>query len=112
MITIDDLKDYLGIDYSDAMIDRNLNKAVLAAKGYVKGALGSELVMYLTGGNATEDDTGRLVAVELAVAADFYDNRTFISDAKTKYSHTVRRMVDDFCMQLRLEMSHVVLDSE
>lgn len=100
MITSDDLATYLGIDYADEMVSANLDMAVAAGKGYVKGAIGQEIV------EALEDDAdiARLKAVELAAAADYYDNRSMIADAKTKYSHVVRRMIDDFCLQLRLEM--------
>ena len=100
MITTEDLANYLGIDYADSMVSANLDMAVAAGKGYVKGAIGQEIV------EALEDDAdiARLKSVELAAAADFYDNRSMIADAKTKYSHVVRRMIDDFCLQLRLEM--------
>lgn len=101
MITVDDLMSYLGIDYADDMVAANLDMAVAAGKGYVKGAIGADVASMIE----DDADRARLKAVELAAAADFYDNRSMIADAKTKYSHVTRRMVDDFCMQLRLEMA-------
>lgn len=93
MITSDDLKSYLGIDYADSMVEANVALAVDMASGYVHGAIG----------DVVDPTDPRLRSVELRVAADFYDNRSLMDEGTSKESRSVRRIVDDLCLQLRLE---------
>ena len=95
MITSEDLKAYLGIDYADAMVERNIESAVALAAGYVLGAVG----------DGVDPNDARLRSVELRVAADFYDNRVLMDEGTSKESRSIRRIVDDICLQLRLENS-------
>lgn len=90
MITVDDLKNYLGIDYADEMVEKNLERSIRAADSYLKGAIGKDYPV----------DDLKSEELALIVAADLYDNR----DLSTKVSNNVRNLVNDFSMQLRLEM--------
>lgn len=91
MITIDDALNYLGIDYGDDdMIYSNVARAISAADMFMKGAVGT---------NYPADDP-RAEELMLIVVADLYDNRG-IHD---KVSGSVRRLVQDFALQLRLDL--------
>lgn len=90
MPTRDEVLDYLGIDYADDMITRNVERAILTADAYLKGAIGES---YPT-------DDPRAKELVLIFIADLYDNRGMIE----KVSGNVRRLVDDFMLQLRLEL--------
>lgn len=90
MPTVDDVLYYLGIDYADDMITRNVERAIRTADAYLKGAIGDNY--------PTEDPRAKELA--LIFIADLYDNRSMIE----KVSGNVRRLVDDFLLQLRLEL--------
>lgn len=90
MITVDDLKNYLGIDYADEMVEKNLERLIKTADSYLKGAIGNDY----------PDDDPRANELALIVAADLYDNR----DLSAKVSNNVRNLVNDFLMQLKLGM--------
>lgn len=89
MITVADLKNYLGIDYADEMVEKNLERLIKTADSYLKGAVGND---YPT-------DDPRANELALIVAADLYDNR----DLSAKVSNNVRNLVNDFLIQLKLE---------
>lgn len=90
MITVDDLKNYLGIDHIDEMVEKNLERLIKTADAYLKGAIGKDYPI----------DDPRSKELALIVAADLYDNR----DLNAKASNNVRNLVNDFSMQLRLEI--------
>lgn len=90
MITVDDLKKYLGIDYADEMVEKNLERLIKTADSYLKGAIGNDY----------PNDDPRANELALIVAADLYDNR----DLSAKVSNNVRNLVNDFLMQLKLGM--------
>lgn len=92
-VSRDDLAAYLGIDYADAMVERNLDLARRAADGYLRGALG----------DGVDLDDPRAQAVGLAVAADVYDSRAYEREGSAKVSGAVRRLVHDLSEQLRCE---------
>lgn len=81
---------YLGIDYEDEMVTLNVERAIKTADAYLKGAVGE---------NYPTDDP-RAKELALIFIADLYDNRGMIE----KVSGNVRRLVDDFMLQLRLEL--------
>lgn len=85
-----DVYDYLGIDYADPMIEANVNRAISTADAYLKGAIGDNY--------PSEDPRAKELA--LIFIADLYDNRGSLE----KSSVNVRRLVDDFLLQLRLEL--------
>ena len=90
MPTLEDVLDYLGYDYADDNIKRNINRAINTAEAYLKGSLGK---------NYPVDDP-RVKELSLIVTADLYENRT-IND---KVSGNVRKLVNDLELQIRLEM--------
>lgn len=90
MITQQDVLDYLGIDYADELITRNVDRIIKTTDSFLTGSLGK---------NYPQDDP-RVKELALMVAGDLYDNRG-ISD---KVSGNMRRLVEDFSLQLRLEM--------
>lgn len=90
MPTLEDVLDYLGYDYADDNIKRNINRAISTAEAYLKGSLGKDYPV----------DDPRVKELALIVIADLYENRT-IND---KVSGNVRKLVNDFELQIRLEM--------
>lgn len=91
MPTIEDVKAYLGIDYADEMVMKNIERSILVADAYLKGSIGS---------NYPADDP-RVKELALIFISDLYDNRGMIE----KVAGNVRRLVEDMSLQLRLELS-------
>jgi len=81
---------YLGIDYADDVIKSNVDRAIMVADAYLKGAIGKDY--------PTDDPRAKELA--LIFISDLYDNRGMIE----KVSGNVRRLVDDMTLQLRLEL--------
>ena len=90
MPTIDDVKAYLGIDYADEMVTKNIERSIKTADAYLKGSIGTD---YPT-------DDPRVKELALIFISDLYDNRGMIE----KVAGNVRRLVDDMSLQLRLEL--------
>lgn len=90
IVQTQDVYNYLGIDYADQMVEANVNRAISTADAYLKGAIGDNYPM--------EDPRAKELA--LIFIADLYDNRGSLE----KSSVNVRRLVDDFLLQLRLEL--------
>lgn len=90
VVQTQDVLNYLGIDYADAMVTANVNRAISTADAYLKGAVGANY--------PAEDPRAKELA--LIFIADLYDNRGMLEKASTN----VRRLVDDFLLQLRLEL--------
>lgn len=81
---------YLGIDYADDAIKANVDRAIMTADAYLKGAIGKDY----------PKDDPRAKELALIFISDLYDNRGMIE----KVSGNVRRLVDDMTLQLRLEL--------
>jgi uncharacterized phage protein (predicted DNA packaging) len=90
MPTVDDVKAYLGIDYADEMVTKNIERSIKTADAYLKGSIGTD---YPT-------DDPRVKELALIFISDLYDNRGMIE----KVAGNVRRLVDDMSLQLRLEL--------
>ena len=90
VVQAQDVYNYLGIDYPDAMVTANVNRAISTADAYLKGAVGADYPV----------DDPRAKELALIFIADLYDNRGSLE----KSSVNVRRLVDDFLLQLRLEL--------
>lgn len=90
MLTADELKAYLGIDYTDEQVEKNITRVIKTADSYLKGSIGE---------NYKADDP-RAVELAMIVAADLYDNRGL----KDTVSGNVRKLVEDMSLQLRLEL--------
>lgn len=94
-LSLTDVKNYLRVDFSDD--DALIGRLMVAADSFLKGSIGSNY-------DNTEE---RAKTLSLLVISDLYDNRSLQDNnnkGSVKVSNTVRRMVDDFSMQLRLEM--------
>lgn len=90
MITIEDVKIYLGIDYADEGINKRLEHLIKVAHQYISGSIGSDCDL----------NDYRAKELALIVISDLYDNH----DLNAKVSGTVRMLVNDFSLQLRMEM--------
>ena len=90
MVSVQDVKNYLGIDYADEMVEANISRMIRSADSYLKGSIGENY----------PDDDPRAVELALIIIADLYDNRE-LSD---KVSGNVRRFVNDVSLQLRVEL--------
>lgn len=93
IVTDEQVKAYLGIDYGDDMITSNITLMKEAAADFLNSSVGE-----LENG----DDSARAKMLALAVIADMYDNRSY-NDYSTKASVAVRKLVSDFSLQLILE---------
>ena len=91
MPTVEEVLSYLGIDYADDMVTRNVERSIQTADAYLKGSIGA---------NYPAEDP-RVKELALIFISDLYDNRGMIE----KTSGNVRRLVDDMSLQLRLELS-------
>ena len=90
VVSVDEVKDYLGIDYADEMVERNINRLILSADSYLKGSIGKDY--------PTDDPRAKELA--LIIISDLYDNRGL----QSTISGNTRRLVDDLSLQLRLEL--------
>lgn len=87
-LTLTEVKNYLRVDFSDD--DALIASLMSVADEYLKSSVG-----------ATYDNTSeRAKILLLLVISDLYDNRG-LSD---KASGNVRKLVDDFSLQMRLEL--------
>lgn len=92
MVKIEDLKNYLGIDYVDDMITANLERSLKTADAFLMGSIGK----------AYPKDDARAEELTLVVAGELYENRGMMLSGSV--SNTTRKMVDDLSQQLRLEL--------
>lgn len=92
IITVSDVLDYLGIDYADEMINRNVERCINTAGAYLKGAIGDNLPV----------DDPRVKELALIVTSDFYENRGLLASGTP--ANNTRRLVNDLEWQLRLEL--------
>ena len=90
MLTVDEVLNYLGIDYADDMVTKNIERLINTADAYLKGSIGANY--------PPEDPRSKELA--LIIISDLYDNRGLHSTI----SGNVRRLVEDLSLQLRLEL--------
>jgi uncharacterized phage protein (predicted DNA packaging) len=88
MLTLQEVKDYLRVDFNED--DALISSLMTAADEYLKSSVGVEY----------DNTSERAKTLSLIVISDLYDNRG-LSD---KASANVRRLVEDFSLQLRLEL--------
>jgi hypothetical protein len=84
---------YLGIDYPDEVVQRNVNRALATAQKTLLGAVGDDVEQYLP-------DDPRVKEVVLIYTDDLYSNR----GVSAKVSGATRKLVFDMVQQLRLEL--------
>lgn len=90
VVSVDEVLAYLGIDYSDDMVTKNIERTIKTADAYLKGSIGK--------GYPVEDPKAKELA--LIIISDLYDNRGL----QSTISGNTRRLVDDLSLQLRLEL--------
>lgn len=91
VVTVEDVKAYLGIDYADDMVNANITRAINTADAYLKGSIGNDY--------PTEDP--RVKELALIIVDDLYSNR---GSQSTNITGNCKRLVDDMSLQLRLEL--------
>ena len=84
---------YLGIDYADESVRRNVARSLRAAEGVLRGAVGDDVAVYLP-----EDP--RVNELVLIYLDDLYSER----GVNAKVSGATRRLVESMETQLRLEL--------
>lgn len=90
VVTVVEVRAYLGIDYADDMVNTNIERLIKTADAYLKGSIGENYPI----------DDPRAKELALIIISDLYDNRGINSTM----SGNTRRLVDDFSLQLRLEL--------
>ena len=93
VVSVDEVLAYLGIDYSDDMVNKNIERIIKTADAYLKGSIGDKYPV--------EDPRSKELA--LIIISDLYDNRGL----QSTISGNTRRLVDDLSLQLRLELRRV-----
>lgn len=81
---------YLGIDYIEDFVEDRLIRLIEIADKYLESSLGKDY----------PKDDERVNELALIVISDLYDNH----DLTEKVSGNIRKLVDDFSLQIRLEM--------
>lgn len=89
-LTMETLRDHLGIDYEDPSTSRILSRLLKVADHYMIGALGTSY--------PAEDE--RVIQGQLMICDDLFSSRG-VSD---KVSGATRKMLDNLLLQVRLEM--------
>lgn len=93
MPTIEDALAYLGIDYADDLVRKNVNRALATAVKVLHGAVGEDVEKLMP-------NDPRAMELVLIYMDDLYSEK----GVSAKVSGATRRMVADMEMQLRLEL--------
>lgn len=89
-LNVEEVKSYLGIDYSDVNTNKRLGRLINVADKYLEGTLGKDY----------PGDDYRVTELALIVISDLYDNH----DLNEKVSGNIRKLVSDFSLQIQMEM--------
>lgn len=92
-LTVQDALDHLHIDYPDAVIQKNVERALNTAIALMKGAVGADVEVYLPGDPRIDD-------LVLLRTAEVYDERS----SQGKQGAAKSRLADLLETQLRLEL--------
>lgn len=93
MPTLNDALQYMGIDYVDAMVSANAQRALDTAKRILKGAVGEDVFDLMP-------DDERARELVLMYTDDLYSER----GVALKVSAATRKLAADMELQLRLEL--------
>lgn len=88
MPTIEEVKDYLGIDFDDDVSNRNINRYIKVAKNYLEGAI-----------SKLPENDERVKQLTLFIIEELYDRGSY----SVKENSTIEKMKNDFIMQLQCE---------
>jgi len=94
VVTVREAKDHLGIDFEDKATDRVIKSMIEAAEMYLMGAIGKDYPR----------KDARIKKIALMIISDLFDNRGI---ENVRINATIRKLLDDFCLQVRLEMRGV-----
>lgn len=94
MPTTEDVLAYLGIDYADEVVTRNVERAMATAKQVLLGSVGEDVETYLP-------DDPRVAELVKIYVDDLYSERGL----SAKVSNATRQMVNTMEWQLRLELA-------
>lgn len=87
VITADDLIAYMGIDYVDDMVDKNITRAIKTADGELRESVSDDYPV----------DHPLTPELALIYASNAYENRGDVS-----LSGNERKLADDYALKLRL----------
>lgn len=93
MVTLENARLYLGIDYADDVTDANVMRCIRTAESVLHGAVGEDVSTYLA-------DDPRIEELQLIYVEDLYAQRGITA----KVSNATRRLVSDMELQLRMEL--------
>ncbi len=93
MVTLEDARLYLGIDYPDDVTDTNVMRCMKTSEAVLHGAVGEDVATYLP-------DDPRIDELKLIYLEDLYSQRGI----SAKVSGATRRLVADMEQQLRMEL--------
>ena len=91
VVSVDEVLSYLGIDYVDNMVSKNIERLIKTADAYLKGSIGDDYPV----------DDPKAKELALIIISDLYDNRGM--HPSTGGNNNLRRLVEDLSLQLRLE---------
>lgn len=92
VVSVDEVLAYLGIDYADDMVSKNIERLIKTADAYLKGAIGESYPV----------DNPKAKEIALIVISDLYDNRGV--HPATGANNNLRRLLEDLILQLKLEL--------
>lgn len=92
VVSVDEVLAYLGIDYADDMVSKNIERLIKTADAYLKGAVGESYPV----------DNPKAKEIALIVISDLYDNRGV--HPATGANNNLRRLLEDLILQLKLEL--------
>lgn len=92
VVSVDEVLAYLGIDYADDMVSKNIERLIKTADAYLKGAVGESYPV----------DNPKAKEIALIVISDLYDNRGV--HPTTGANNNLRRLLADLILQLKLEL--------
>lgn len=101
MVGVNDAKAYLGIDYTDEMVDTNVNRALQTAIHKMHGAIGSDVETYLPG-------DPRIDELVLIYTRESYDG----SNLTEKERSALKQLRADLEPQLQLELRAAKAEAE
>lgn len=93
MPTYEDALAYLGIDYPDDLIKKNVTRALASAINWLHGAVGEDVDNLMP-------DESRAKELVLIIMDDLYSEK----GVSAKVSGATRRTVADMVLQLQLEL--------
>ena len=89
MLTLEEVKAELGIDYTDVSIDKRLNRYIKVADTWLKGAIDEKYPQ--------NDERAKQLA--LLIIEDLFDRNS----NSVKENNTLNKLKQDFILQLQLE---------